>query len=302
LIPPLVDPVKNSNIVEVSAIQFDSTLNRYISELGYRLEMIKPADSPREALLSKNGDMLRLMASSEFRVSGSELKSFDTELRLLDTDPSSKLETGNSEPGAWTAGRAGMMYRDLIPDRLGGRIVASHIRIVDGGTVADSVHYHKIDFQVIYCLKGCIRVVYEHQGDPFWLRPGDCVLQPPEIRHRVLEAEADSEVIEVTSPAEHETWFDHELQLPTVNVRPNRIFGTQRFVRHQDTDAAWERSDKRQATSARTQIWTAGTGAPDVYTVQAPYVSDQIAVRSESARVVLKLIIEGRGITVVISN
>ena len=38
-----------------------------------------------------------------------------------------------------------MLYRDLIPDRLGGSaIVASHIRIPEGGPVGDSVHYHKV--------------------------------------------------------------------------------------------------------------------------------------------------------------
>ena len=32
----------------------------------------------------------------------------------------------------WVIGRAGMHYRDLIPDRLGRSIIASHIRIPDG--------------------------------------------------------------------------------------------------------------------------------------------------------------------------
>ena len=39
------------------------------------------------------------------------------------------------------AGRAGMLYRDLIPGRLGGRYIASHIVIAEGGPVADWVHY-----------------------------------------------------------------------------------------------------------------------------------------------------------------
>jgi hypothetical protein len=32
-------------------------------------------------------------------------------------------------------GRAGMDYRDLLPGRLGGRYIASHIRIASGGPV-----------------------------------------------------------------------------------------------------------------------------------------------------------------------
>jgi quercetin dioxygenase-like cupin family protein len=41
---------------------------------------------------------------------------------------------------------------------------------------------------MIYCHRGWVRVVYEDQGEPFVMHPGDCVLQPPGIRHRVLEA------------------------------------------------------------------------------------------------------------------
>ena len=43
---------------------------------------------------------------------------------------------------SWVIGRAGMRYRDLLPERLGGAIIASHIRIADAGPVADMVHYH----------------------------------------------------------------------------------------------------------------------------------------------------------------
>ena len=119
------------------------------------------------------------------------------------------------QAGGWGVGRAGMEYRDLIPGRLGGRFVASQIRIRDGGPVADWVHYHRIRFQMIYCLKGWVRLVYEDQGEPFILNEGDCVLQPPEIRHRVLESSPGLEVIEIGCPAVHETYADHAMTLPT---------------------------------------------------------------------------------------
>jgi len=136
-----------------------------------------------------------------------------------------------------------MEYRDLIPGRLGGRMIASHIRLTKGGDVPDYVHYHKVKFQMIYCLAGSIRVVYEDQGGPFWLNPGDCVLQPPEIRHRVLECTAGSEVVEVGMPAVHETWVEHEIKLPTREIKPDRIFNGQRFVRHIAAEAAWTQSE-----------------------------------------------------------
>ncbi|HEX3102389.1 MAG TPA: VOC family protein, partial [Pyrinomonadaceae bacterium] len=122
----------------------------------------------------------------------------------------------------WVLGRAGMEYRDLIPGRLGGKVIVSHIRLTSGGEVPDYVHYHKVDFQMIYCKRGRISVVYEDQGPPFWLETGDCVLQPPEIRHRVLECTAGAEVIEVSMPAEHETWVEHEMELPTSELKPDR--------------------------------------------------------------------------------
>ncbi|HKC87912.1 MAG TPA: hypothetical protein VKG02_18145 [Blastocatellia bacterium] len=141
---------------------------------------------------------------------------------------------------AWYVGRAGMRYRDLIPGRLGGRFIASHIRIPDGGETQDYVHYHKALFQMIYCKAGWARVVYEDQGPPFALEGGDCVLQPPEIRHRVLESSAGLEVIEVACPAEYETCADNKLRLPTRDVLPERLFGGQRFARHRAREASWE--------------------------------------------------------------
>ncbi|HEU0184141.1 MAG TPA: cupin [Blastocatellia bacterium] len=145
----------------------------------------------------------------------------------------------NAEKDEWYVGRAGMQYRDLIPGRLGGRFIASHIRILDGGETQDYVHYHKALFQVIYCKTGWARLVYEDQGPPFLFEAGDCVMQPPEIRHRVLESSAGLEVIEVACPAEYETSADNELGLPTPVFSPERLFGGQRFLRHRAPEASW---------------------------------------------------------------
>jgi len=139
----------------------------------------------------------------------------------------------------WGTGRAGMQYRDLIPDRLGGRFIASHIRIREGGPVPDYVHHHDVNFQMIYCYRGWVKVVYEDQGPPFVMVAGDCVLQPPHIRHRVLECSDNMEVVEVSSPAEHETLVDHAMELPTSVLDPDRDFGGQRFLHHEASKAEW---------------------------------------------------------------
>jgi len=133
-----------------------------------------------------------------------------------------------------------MHYRDLVPNRLGGAIIASHIRIPDGGPVPDMVHYHTIGFQLIYCYRGWVRLVYEDQGEPFILGAGDCVIQPPEIRHRVLESSDNLEVVEIGVPAEHETTIDHTLELPTPTLNPDRVFNGQRFCHAKVAEATWD--------------------------------------------------------------
>jgi quercetin dioxygenase-like cupin family protein len=141
----------------------------------------------------------------------------------------------------WEVGRADMLYRDLVPGRDGGRLIGSHIRIPAGGPVPDYVHFHTVGFQIIYCWRGWVRVVYEDQGPPFLLEPGDCVLQPPGIRHQVLECSPGLEVIELASPADHQTAADPAIAVPTPDTRPGRNFDGQRFHRHVAAGAPWQR-------------------------------------------------------------
>jgi mannose-6-phosphate isomerase-like protein (cupin superfamily) len=65
------------------------------------------------------------------------------------------------------------------------------------------------------------------------------VIQPPEIRHRVLESSENLEVIEIGVPAEHVTTIDHEMELPNGVVNPDRDFQGSKFVLHRVADAEW---------------------------------------------------------------
>jgi quercetin dioxygenase-like cupin family protein len=244
----------------------DASLRFFTEKLGFKLEVILPADSPRLAVVSGHGLRLRLEARApgeggkplvlRLLCDKAALTSMaqrrliapeGTIVELIEADlpvvvPEARHEfvlTRLEGEGCWGLGRAGMQYRDLIPGRLGGRFVASHIRVAEGGPVPDYVHFHKVRFQMIYCRAGWTRLVYEHQGEPFLLEAGDCVLQPPEIRHRVLEASAGLEVIEIGSPAVHETCVDHDFALPTRHLRPARSFAGQRFWRHIAASAKW---------------------------------------------------------------
>ena len=206
----MTDTSSDSTLVVVPCTDLDAAIALYTQQRGFRLDMIMPADAPRIALVSRDGVMLRLDASD----------AADPSIAPQQAAHGFQITRANSAD-AWNVGRAGMQYRDLIPGRLDGRFIASHIRIPDGGQVPDYVHYHHVRLQLIYCRRGWIRVVYEDQGEPFTMHAGDCVLQPPTIRHRVLEASPGLEVIEIGCPAEHETWRDHAITLPPRNCARN---------------------------------------------------------------------------------
>ncbi|QQS41348.1 MAG: cupin domain-containing protein [Acidobacteriota bacterium] len=209
----------------------DFALEGFIEKQGYRLFSIFPADGPREAIVEREGSYVKLKKAAE--------------RAGIRDDETSSNEAAISRPGnsEWHEGRAGMQYRDLLPDRAGGSLIASHIRIPEGGPVPDYVHFHNVDFQVIYCLSGSCKLVYESQGKPFEFAAGDCVLQPPGIRHRVLECSDGFEVLELSSPAEHATYADHDLELPNGPADPEKRFGGHMFHRHVSNDSERERID-----------------------------------------------------------
>lgn len=221
--------------------------------LGMRMERIFPADNPRVAVFSGHGLRVRLEtgagAPGTIAVLADDPVLIAGGAATLTAPGGTRVEIGALDPplvlppvehafvvrrladqAPWVIGRAGMQYRDLVPSRLGGAIIASHIRIPDGGPVPDMVHHHKVGFQLIFCIKGWVDVVYEDQGPPIRLHAGDCFIQPPEIRHRVLFASDGIEVIEIGVPAEHVTEIEHEMALPTPHLRPDREWEGQRFV------------------------------------------------------------------------
>jgi len=111
----------------------------------------------------------------------------------------------NSE---WERGlRAAFEYRDLgISQATHGRYVAHVIRAChaiepDAGT---GPHWHEVDFQMVYVLKGWVTFLYEGEGE-FTFRPGDSVLQPSGVRHALTACSDDMELLEIVSPADFPT-------------------------------------------------------------------------------------------------
>jgi quercetin dioxygenase-like cupin family protein len=208
--------------IELVCSELGPELDRLKAE-GYRLDVIYPADDPHTAVLSRDGAQVRLTTGV-----GDALP--------VGLPPFVPEFVVSHAIGGWGEGRAGMLYRDLIPSRLGGRYIASHISVPDGGPVSDWVHYHQVRFQIIYVARGWARLVYEDQGDPFVIESGDVTVQPPEIRHRVLENSPGFEVVEIGCPALHPTFADHGMTLPNARVDSNRDFSGQRFLHHRASE------------------------------------------------------------------
>lgn len=188
-----------------------------------------------------------------------------------------------------------MHYRDLIPTRLGGAIIASHIRIPDPGPVPDSVHYHDIGFQLIFCISGWARLVYEDQGPPFILHAGSCVIQPPQIRHQVLESGPGLQVVEIGVPAEHMTTIDHEMQLPTAEFRPDREWEGQVFVHSRSEEAVWEpwRVPGFEARDTGISKGTKGVASVKVARPQASLKKGDAVVTSHDADILFIFVLSG---------
>lgn len=256
---------------QISAIEvvcpgdpWDETLDFFTRHLAFRIEMIRPADKPDTVRLSGAGLQLLLVrgyqVAPQLVIHYQEPQQIFGEKGYLDAPNGMRIfavtrgervnNLVNPQEGLpdietpafeishlqqssdWGQGRAGMLYRDLIPSRVGGKFIASQIKIPQGGPVPDYVHYHQVRFQIIYCYKGWVRVLYEDQGPSLVLEEGDCILQPPTIRHQVLECSDGLEVIEIGAPAVHETYVAHGFNLPNPQLNPERWFQDQQFVCH----------------------------------------------------------------------
>ena len=121
---------------------------------------------------------------------------------------SQQFSTSFCNDASWQPGlRSFFEYRDLGIDRATGGAFNAHVIRVRKPVQTfpkTGAHFHKLNFQMIYILKGWIRFTYQDQGE-FTFGPGDCCLQPPEIIHDEINCSEDLELLELTSPASFET-------------------------------------------------------------------------------------------------
>jgi hypothetical protein len=98
-------------------------------------------------------------------------------------------------------------YRDLgFADATHGLAHAQVIRLIGPCNPAEvsKLHFHDLDFQMVYVLKGWVKTYMEGQGETL-MQQGSAWTQPPRIKHLVMDYSDDVELLEIVLPAEFKT-------------------------------------------------------------------------------------------------
>jgi hypothetical protein len=100
-----------------------------------------------------------------------------------------------------------VQYRNLGIDKATNGMVLAHVlrfcKPCDPAVVSKR-HYHAVDFQMVYVLKGWIKSEFAGQGAHV-MRAGDAWIQPSRIGHAVLDYSDDCELLEIVLPADFKT-------------------------------------------------------------------------------------------------
>jgi mannose-6-phosphate isomerase-like protein (cupin superfamily) len=98
-------------------------------------------------------------------------------------------------------------YRDLgIADASQGLARAHVIRLIGpcNPVEVSKLHFHDVEFQMVYVLKGWVKTYMEGQGETL-MKAGSAWTQPPRIKHLIMDYSDDVELLEVILPAEFKT-------------------------------------------------------------------------------------------------
>jgi quercetin dioxygenase-like cupin family protein len=98
-------------------------------------------------------------------------------------------------------------YRELGVEKATGGAVQAHVIRLLGKCdpkVVSIPHYHGVQFQFLYMLKGWMIGEYEGAGR-VKMSAGSCWIQPPGIRHQVIDYSDGCEMIEIILPAQFAT-------------------------------------------------------------------------------------------------
>jgi mannose-6-phosphate isomerase-like protein (cupin superfamily) len=98
-------------------------------------------------------------------------------------------------------------YRDLgVAEASHGVAQAHVIRLIGPCNPAEvsKLHFHDVEFQMVYVLKGWVKTYMEGQGETL-MKQGSSWTQPPRIKHLIMDYSDDVELLEVILPAEFKT-------------------------------------------------------------------------------------------------
>jgi hypothetical protein len=98
-------------------------------------------------------------------------------------------------------------YRDLgVADASSGLARAHVIRLIGPcePDIVSKLHFHDVDFQMVYVLKGWVKTYMEGVGETMF-QTGSSWTQPPRIKHLIMDYSDDVELLEVILPAEFKT-------------------------------------------------------------------------------------------------
>jgi hypothetical protein len=103
--------------------------------------------------------------------------------------------------------RAYAKYRDLGVAEASQGVARAHVIRLIGPCNPEEVsklHFHDVDFQMVYVLKGWVKTYIEGQGENL-MKEGSSWTQPPRIKHLIMDYSDDVELLEVILPADFKT-------------------------------------------------------------------------------------------------
>jgi hypothetical protein len=103
--------------------------------------------------------------------------------------------------------RAYAHYRDLGVAAASHGLAQAHvIRLIGPCNPAEvsKLHFHDVEFQMVYVLKGWVKTYMEGQGETL-MQVGSSWTQPPRLKHMIMDYSDDVELLEVILPAEFKT-------------------------------------------------------------------------------------------------
>ena len=98
-------------------------------------------------------------------------------------------------------------YRDLGVAEASAGVARAHVIRLIGPCepeVVSKLHFHDVDFQMVYVLKGWVKTYLEGVGETTF-NEGSCWTQPSRIKHLIMDYSDNVELLEVILPAEFKT-------------------------------------------------------------------------------------------------